>query len=367
MRRTGKTYDEMVWALRADPETAAWYTEKGEANDQRELKRIWDKAGDAIPPATMPDGRPVIPVIAGQAHILADRAEAALLGAGAHVFHRAGQLVRPGYSEVSAADGRTVMAASLNALETAAVSEELSAVAGWMSWNARQQKWLATDPPPLVVAVLAARKGKWKLKAVDGIMTCPTLRPDGSVLSAPGYDAETRLFMMPDPALRLLGIPDYPSRGDAEAALGVLKNLLVEFPFVTPADQAVALSLMISCVVRGALGPVPVHAFTAPAPGTGKSYLADIATAVVSGRWCPVITPGKTEEELEKRLGAMLLAGYPTISLDNCSAALKGDALCQVAERPTVRVRIWGKAKPRNASSAASSSPTATTWRSRAT
>jgi putative DNA primase/helicase len=90
---------------------------------------------------------------------------------------------------------------------------------------------------------------------------------------------------------------------------------------------------------------VPVHAFTAPTPGTGKSYIADVVAAIISGRWCPVITTGRTEEELEKRLGAMLLAGYPIISLDNISSGLSGDALCQIAERPTVRIRILGKSE----------------------
>jgi predicted P-loop ATPase len=44
LRLAGQTYDEMVEALRSDPETAAWCNEKGSANDSRELRRIWDKA-----------------------------------------------------------------------------------------------------------------------------------------------------------------------------------------------------------------------------------------------------------------------------------------------------------------------------------
>jgi hypothetical protein len=44
LRRAGKTFDEMVAALRADPDTAAWCREKGTAAGGRELRRIWDKA-----------------------------------------------------------------------------------------------------------------------------------------------------------------------------------------------------------------------------------------------------------------------------------------------------------------------------------
>jgi hypothetical protein len=39
----------MSAALRSDPETAEWVREKGEANGGRELRRIWEKAGEADP------------------------------------------------------------------------------------------------------------------------------------------------------------------------------------------------------------------------------------------------------------------------------------------------------------------------------
>lgn len=44
LRREGKTFEEMIAALLADPETAEWCREKGQANNQRELRRIWNKA-----------------------------------------------------------------------------------------------------------------------------------------------------------------------------------------------------------------------------------------------------------------------------------------------------------------------------------
>jgi len=43
LRRAGKTFSEMVAALRADPETASWVREKGDAAGGRELRRIWEK------------------------------------------------------------------------------------------------------------------------------------------------------------------------------------------------------------------------------------------------------------------------------------------------------------------------------------
>ena len=47
--RTGATYEEMVEALLTDPETADWVRTKGQANGERELRRIWEKAsGETI-------------------------------------------------------------------------------------------------------------------------------------------------------------------------------------------------------------------------------------------------------------------------------------------------------------------------------
>jgi hypothetical protein len=40
----GKTFEEFVEAVRADPETADWCRVKGERNEHRELHRIWEKA-----------------------------------------------------------------------------------------------------------------------------------------------------------------------------------------------------------------------------------------------------------------------------------------------------------------------------------
>lgn len=59
-RRDGADFASMCEAIRTDPNTAEWYAEKGHADDQRELRRIWDKTdpfgGDLILAA----GAPVI-------------------------------------------------------------------------------------------------------------------------------------------------------------------------------------------------------------------------------------------------------------------------------------------------------------------
>ena len=80
-------------------------------------------------------------------------------------------------------------------------------------------------------------------------------------------------------------------------------------------------------------------------PGTGKSYLVDVIATVATGRLCPVITASPSREETEKRIGAVLLSGSPIVSLDNVTHDLEGELLCQITERPVVRIRILGRSE----------------------
>jgi putative DNA primase/helicase len=52
---------------------------------------------------------------------------------------------------------------------------------------------------------------------------------------------------------------------------------------------------------------------------------------------------GKTEEEMEKRLGAAFIAGDLLISIDNCEQPLRGELLCQALTQPLLKIRFLGK------------------------
>ena len=93
------------------------------------------------------------------------------------------------------------------------------------------------------------------------------------------------------------------------------------------------------------MATAPLHAFTSPAAGTGKSLLVDIAAILATGRPMPVIAQGHNEEELEKRLGAALLAGDTAISLDNCDHVLESAFLCQVLTQPKLNIRLLGRSR----------------------
>jgi putative DNA primase/helicase len=122
----------------------------------------------------------------------------------------------------------------------------------------------------------------------------------------------------------------------------LIERLIDTFPFAAPTDRAVALSAILTALDRRAMQIAPLHAFTAPTGGTGKSLLVDVIAMLATGRLMPVISQGRTEEELEKRLGAALIAGDVAISIDNCEHLLQSAFLCQALTQRQLNIRLLG-------------------------
>lgn len=299
------------------------------------------KTNEETTHATSP---PVVDVRGGELSNLASRGEEILGEAGVQIFQRSRQLVRPVIEEVDATRGRKTKICQLIPVVPDYLRDLLCRHAGWQIFDARSKQNVPIDPPRGVAATILARTGEWRLfPAVCGVTSAPTMRPDGSLVTEPGFDHKTGLLLVEPPPMP--SIPDAPTKADAEAALRLLEDLLVGFPFVDEVARAGALSALITAVARGAFPVTPLHASRAPTAGSGKSFLWDIVAAIISGHPMPVISTGKDEIEMEKRLGAALMTGQPLISIDNISGELGGDALCQIIERPVVDIRVLGQSK----------------------
>src|SRR5262249_33311262 len=143
----------------------------------------------------------------------------------------------------------------------------------------------------------------------------------------------------------LPSVPSKPTKDDAIAALNLLNGLIREFPFVGEVDKAVALSGLITPIVRGMMPVAPLHLFHAPEAGTGKSYLMDIISTICTGRICPAVSAGLEPVEFDKKLTSALLGGYLIVSIDNVNGELGGDLLCQAVERRLVQLRPLGRSE----------------------
>jgi putative DNA primase/helicase len=210
----------------------------------------------------------------------------------------------------------------------------------WEKFSKVEKLWLAADPPKDLVEIMMDRRGHWAWLPIAGVISTPTLRPDGSILNRAGYDKATRLYVAG--TVELPAMPEKPTKQDAEDALDLLEGLVAEFPFADKPSESVALSAIITVTVRGSMAVVPAHIARAHTAGTGKSYLFDIASAVANGTCCAIMTAGRDETETEKRLGAKALAGHPIINIDNVNGDLGGDNLCQLISQPSCDIRVLG-------------------------
>jgi putative DNA primase/helicase len=241
--------------------------------------------------------------------------------------------------------GETASAPQLAEVELPYLRDTLCRNSRWVKFDARSNKWKNAFPSPDAGLVLLKRFGDWKFPVLAGIISTPTLRPDGTILKDAGYDPATQLLLIDPPAMS--AIPEHPTRDDALTALRLLKDVLAEFPFARDdgVSRAVALSAQVSTVCRGAYPIVPVHIIDAPAAGSGKSYLLSTVSWIATGQAMPVLGAGRDEAELGKRLDAAVLTGQPLICIDNVVGELGGADICRLTEQWRPQVRILGLTK----------------------
>lgn len=289
-------------------------------------------------------GVPTIRLKEGDTDRIVNEAEDALIAADRGLYQRAGRIVFVGEVRLMTADKRHVGAQQILERGDYALAEDLECAARFLRFNMRSDDWITTGAPMRVVKTLQDRQSRLRLPVLTGIVNAPTIRPDGSLLDRPGYDADTGLLFDPR-SMVFPSIPDRPSKPHALRALETLRELLDGFPFVSAADRSVALSAILTALVRKSLRTAPLHAFTAPLAGSGKSTLVDVACAVATGREAGVIALGKSPEEMEKRLAGALLGGDAVTAIDNCEAGLGGEQLCQALTQPFLKVRALGRSE----------------------
>ena len=284
-----------------------------------------------------------ITVNLNQLDLMVEQTEAALMRARAEIYQAGNELVRPVRVEVQATKGRKAVVAVLVKIDQAFLKTELSKLVDFVTWKGEVRKGAAV--PNDVVNGLLGNYGRWRFPVVSGIVTTPTMRRDGSVLMQEGWDQATGLIVM-GPLPLMPALLKKPTRDDALRAARIIdEDLLTEFPFIDEASRSAAISGLITPVVRGVMSAAPLHASSAPAPGTGKSFLWDISAGISVGDAMPIISVGPNIEEMEKRLNTEILKGLTIFSIDNVSIPIGGDALCQAIERPTYRTRILSQSK----------------------
>jgi hypothetical protein len=331
---------------------AAKYVGRLEAEVQRSYDKWQHRAQTSATGQAAPKGTkwPIIDLQGGHLPRIVEQAESALLqllalpNARQELYQRGELIVRPVWIKLKASDKRNTGGWHLREVKRAYLVETMTRAARFLKPGKRAQNKIQVDCPLKVADVYLESAGKWRLPVLFGIIGTPFLREDGSICETPGYDQASGLLFKADHMV-FPPVLQNPTRADALAALKILKDVISTFPFVSDADRSVALSGILTPFVRRVLPTAPLHGFSAPTAGTGKSLLVDIASVISTGQLMAVSAQGSTEEEMQKRLGAALISGVEFVSLDNCAHTLRGEFLCAALTQQQVQVRILGQSK----------------------
>jgi hypothetical protein len=197
-------------------------------------------------------------------------------------------------------------------------------------------------PPTWNVKATAARRRWGHLRPLLGVVTTPTIRPDGSLLDVPGYDPVTRLVYAPGKCT--MNIPSQPTREEALKARDLLMDIVCDFPFKADAHRATWLAYQLTLLGRFAYdGPAPLSAFDGTVAGTGKSLLADISFTIAFGTKADRFTNPTNDEEARKRITSLALSGASAVLIDNVAGVFGSPSLDAALTATSWGDRLLGK------------------------
>jgi putative DNA primase/helicase len=206
------------------------------------------------------------------------------------------------------------------ALDVHRLRDELTKAAIWVDLRLRPcvpsvdfgKLLLANESPPLPEVTRFARG--------------PVYTSDGRLLALSGYDAKSKIFILPH-SFKLGDVPMKPTTEDLMEAINLLLEVIQDFPFASAADKANAIGLGFERPVREMIaGPLPLHLIEASVPGAGKGLLGKALLAMTNtpaAIWPEV----KDEAEMRKALTTFFVAGHEVLFMDNIKRPMKSGVL----------------------------------------
>jgi hypothetical protein len=194
-------------------------------------------------------------------------------------------------------------------------------------------------PEDFVRRVLAALP--LHCKPLRAVVSYPVMRPEGHVLSTPGYDEETGLYYAPSSGQGR----SVPQLADPEALQAAVARVWAPFRgvcFVADADRCMYLALLLTTMTRAAMPTAPGFLIRAHMPGTGKTLLCKSALAVVGAKPTVHLADTTQPEEFAKRIATAVRSASPVIVFDNLTGVIQNSELNGALTSDTVNVRRFG-------------------------
>jgi putative DNA primase/helicase len=201
--------------------------------------------------------------------------------------------------------------------------------------------------PPLAVVHDVLAKPEPPLPKLTSIVEVPVLTRDGRIREVPGYDPAAGVYFEPPSGFVLPAVPAHPTARDLVAAVALIADdLLGDFPFLSLTERAHAIGLLVLPFVRELIdGPTPLHVAEAPGPGHGKTLLLHALLAPALGRPPALMAHpgGRNDEEMRKRLTAILASGCRAAVFDNLHGRLDSAALATALTAREWTDRLLGR------------------------
>lgn len=182
------------------------------------------------------------------------------------------------------------------------------------------------------------------LREVEGVERWPVVRPDGTIHAVSGYDPATRLMVALVDDVK--PVSDRPEADEVERARALVLRLFAGFPFKTEADRAATLSMYLGPLLRRFLpedARAPLFAYTASAPGSGKTYCQTGAAILYGAVDIPL---SQSQREQQKHLISALERneGAGCVNFDNAESGsrIEGGQWAAWLTAPTVSGRVIG-------------------------
>ncbi len=213
-------------------------------------------------------------------------------------------------------------------------------VARWISTSDREGVRNVAPPRDLCDVYLAMPESWRGVPVLEGTASAPFFADDGTLCSTDGYHRAARTWLSLPANFEL---PDTtPTSENIEVAKTlILGTLLGEVAFADKASRAHAVAQMILPFVRRLIdGATPLHLWSAPLRGSGKSVGASICIMPFT---TPTPTPEKSSpEEWRKSLLCELVTGPSHIFMDNVKGGLNSSALDLAVTEGSIRDRLTG-------------------------
>lgn len=204
----------------------------------------------------------------------------------------------------------------------------------------KRSTWPSKD---LVNAVL--HRGIYPaVRPLRAVAPQPCMVPGGRVLTEPGYDAESGIYVLNHGLkIKIPGGPDGPTRGDALKAIGKLESLVDDFPWRETMHRTAWIAALLTVLTIDAhSGNVPAFLIDADLRGCGKTLLVSMLSWIALGQDIGKET-WREGGELRKLITTAVVEGRRIQCLDNITTVIRGAALDIATTTRVWQDRILGK------------------------